>query len=62
MRLIIPRWEYYDSRNLKHYGTLEEVSDNGHGTDVSYFFKDESSGELSVVSGSRLKKARRVWE
>lgn len=56
-----PRWEYYDSRGVKHYGWVEKFSDKG-GTDVTYFFKDEKTDELSVVSGSVLKKANRIWK
>lgn len=56
-----PRWEYYDSLDRKHYGWIEKTSDKG-GTDVTYFFRDEKSNELSVVSGSRLKKAKRIWK
>jgi hypothetical protein len=56
-----PRWEYYDSRGGKHYGWVEKFSDRG-GTDVTYFFRDEKSDELSVVSGSILKKANRIWK
>jgi len=55
-----PRWEYYDSRGSKHYGWVEKTSDKG-GTDVTYFFRDEKTNELSVVSGSNLKKSKRIW-
>ena len=55
-----PRWEYYGSLGAKHYGWIEKTLDLG-GTDVTYFFRDEDTNELSVVSGSELKKARRVW-
>lgn len=55
-----PRWEYYDSRGVKHFGWVEKTSDRG-GTDVTYFFRDEGTDELSVVSGSKLKKAKRIW-
>ena len=56
-----PRWEYYDSRGVKHYGWVEKFVDLG-GTDVTYFFRDENTNELSVVSGSVLKKANRIWK
>ena len=56
-----PRWEYYDSRGVKHYGWVEKTVDKG-GTDVTYFFRDEKTNELSVASGSVLKKAKRIWK
>jgi hypothetical protein len=56
-----PRWEYYDNRGVKHYGWVEKFSDRG-GTDVTYFFRDEKTNELSVVSGSNLKKSKRIWK
>ncbi len=56
-----PRWRYFDSRGVEHFGWVEKTSDRG-GTDVTYFFKDEKTDELSVVSGSLLKKADRVWK
>ena len=56
-----PRWHYFDSRGVEHYGWVEKFSDRG-GTDVTYFFRDEKTDELSVVSGSILKKANRIWK
>ncbi|MHC2284412.1 hypothetical protein [Bradyrhizobium barranii] len=55
-----PRWEYQDAAGLPHVGYLERFSDHG-GTDVTYWFRDRVTGELSLVSGSRLKAARRIW-
>ena len=56
-----PRWKYYDSLGKEHYGWVEKFADHG-GTDVTYFFRDEKSNELSVLSGSKLKKAERIWK
>jgi len=56
-----PKWEYFDSRGVKHTGWIEKTVDHG-GTDVTYFFRDENTDELSVVSGSILKKAKRIWK
>jgi hypothetical protein len=56
-----PRWKYFDSRGVEHFGWVEKTSDRG-GTDVTYFFRDEKTNELSVVSGSVLKKADRIWK
>jgi len=56
-----PRWHYYDSRGIEHFGWIEKIADHG-GTDVTYFFKDELSDELSVLSGTLLKQAERIWK
>jgi hypothetical protein len=40
---------------------MQTFTDRG-GTDVTYWFRDHVTGELSLVSGSRLKAARRIWE
>jgi len=56
-----PRWKYYDSRGVMHYGWVEKFTDHG-GTDVTYFFRDEKTNELSLASGSVLKKADRIWK
>ena len=53
-----PKWEYYDSRGIKHLGTMQKFSDKG-GTDITYFMIDDKTGELSVLSGSLIKKMKR---
>jgi hypothetical protein len=57
----MPRWRYYDSRGNLHHGYLDSWSDKG-GTDITYFFKDEITDELSLASGSILARADRIWE
>ena len=42
-------WEYEDARGVKHVGFVESTSDRG-GTDVTYFFRDAMTGELTVRS------------
>lgn len=54
-------WEYRDARGLLQRGNMERFIDYG-GTDVTYFFRRRHTGELDVVSGSRLREARRVFE
>jgi hypothetical protein len=54
-----PAWRYTDSRGIERTGAVISVSDFG-GTDVPYTFKD-TDGVVSVVSGSLLKKAVRLW-
>lgn len=54
------KWSYVDARGVKKTGTLEKTSE-GQGTDVTYFFRGDD-GKLDVVSGSRLKKAKRLNE
>jgi hypothetical protein len=49
-------WEYVDSAGVKRRGTVEKTSDKG-GSDVTYFFR-RSTGELDVLSGSRLRQAK----
>lgn len=56
-----PRWEYQDSRGVSQTGTVIKTVDKG-GTDVTYMFKRDKTGETDVVSGSRLKKAKRIWK
>jgi hypothetical protein len=56
-----PLWEYEDARGIVTRGHMEGFTDRG-GTDVSYRFRSCEDGTLSVVSGERLKRARRIWE
>ena len=56
-----PLWEYEDGRGVITRGHFERFSDRG-GSDVTYFFRSCEDGTLSVVSGSRLQRARRIWE
>jgi len=54
------KWEYEDARGVKKVGSLIKTSE-GQGTDVTYFFKGEN-GKTDVVSGSRLKKIKKLKE
>ena len=55
-----PEWEYKDGRGVTHHGHVQQTSDRG-GTDVTYFFIDKDSGELTLINGPRLKThAKRV--
>ena len=54
-----PKWSYQDERGIDHVGYMERFSDHG-GTDVTYWFRDHITGELSLCSGTRLKSAKRV--
>jgi hypothetical protein len=54
-----PMWEYQDARGVVHIGYMQCHIDHG-GTDQTEFMYDQTTGELSVVSGSRLKAMRRV--
>jgi len=49
-----PEWEYSDGRGVKHHGHVQNVIDHG-GTDVTYFFIDKDSGELTLINGPRVK-------
>lgn len=55
-----PLWRYEDGRGVERTGHMERFSDRGH-NDVSYYFRACDTGELSVVSGERLKRAQRIW-
>jgi len=50
-----PEWKYTDNQGRKHLGHVQHVSDRG-GTDVTYFFIDKNTGELSLLNGPRVKK------
>jgi hypothetical protein len=54
-----PAWHYNDARGVAHTGYVERTVDHG-GTDVTYYFRDSSTGELSLVSGPRLREATRL--
>lgn len=56
-----PQWKYQDGRGVWQTGTFLRYSDFG-GTDVIYHFKRDKTGEIDLVSGVKLKKARRIWE
>lgn len=50
-------WSYSDNRGVAHVGFVERTIDHS-GTDVTYFFRDFHTDELSVLSGSRVKEAK----
>lgn len=51
-------WTYQDAAGRTHKGHMKQFFDHG-GTDVTYQFIDKNTGEMSMVSGSRLKAAKR---
>jgi len=51
-----PRWRYQNGRGIWHEGYVERVVDLG-GTDITHYMRDAETGELSLLSGSRLKAA-----
>lgn len=53
-----PKWKYQDSRGIEHIGYMEKFFDKG-GTDITYFMRDQETGELSVLSGSLVKRMAR---
>jgi hypothetical protein len=56
-----PTWEFEDSTGVIRRGTMKTFTDYG-GTDVTYHFICIETGRLHLISGSRLKNARRIWE
>jgi hypothetical protein len=52
-----PKWAYQDAAGVDHIGYMERFNDYG-GTDVTYWFRDRETGELSLCSGARLKAAK----
>ena len=52
-------WSYVDSLGVKHKGYMEKFSDRG-GTDITYFMIDGKTGQLSVISGSLIKKMKKI--
>lgn len=66
-----PVWEYDDATGVRRRGLMVGYSDFG-GTDVTYRFHrlDDANAPvtypnggilLDLVSGARLKEARRIW-
>lgn len=55
-----PLWRFRDARGVERAGHIERTVDFG-GTDQTFFFRDCASGELLLVSGQRLREARRLW-
>jgi hypothetical protein len=53
------RWRYEDTTGIEQEGEFKDFSDKG-GTDVTYFF-ERDDGRLDAVSGSRLKKAKPIY-
>ena len=53
-------WRYEDARGVVTLGHFAGFHDRG-GTDVTYAFRACEDGELSLVSGARLKRATRLW-
>tara|TARA_R100000951_G_scaffold116657_1_gene129626 strand:- start:1062 stop:3971 length:2910 start_codon:yes stop_codon:yes gene_type:complete len=54
------KWEYQDARGVTKTGSLSKTVER-QGTDVSYIFKGDD-GKTDVVSGSRLKKMKKIKE
>jgi len=55
----VPDWEYETAIGVPVRGTLDSVAEY-QGGDVTYFFVREKTGQMDLVSGSQLKKARRI--
>jgi hypothetical protein len=60
MRNGKPVWQYKDARGVDCTGVMEKFTDFG-GTDITYWFRRED-GTLDLVSGQRLKDAKRIWD
>lgn len=50
-------WAYDDARGVPHIGHMERYLDFG-GTDQTAAMRDIETGELSMVSGQRLRAMR----
>lgn len=55
------KWEYLDGRGVKQTGELVKTIER-QGTDVTYAFKNSKTGEVDLVSGSKLKSAKKLKE
>jgi hypothetical protein len=53
-----PRWRYFDNAGIEREGIVRRFWDHG-GTDVTYEFLADD-GTVSILSGSRLKQAKRI--
>ena len=56
-----PIWTYQDSVGVQRTGYFEKSLDHG-GTDITYFFRRVEDGQLDLVSGLRLRAAKRIWK
>jgi len=54
-----PRWAWQDATGIWREGYMETFTDHG-GTDVTYWFRRDPDGTLDLVSGARLKAAKRI--
>ena len=54
-----PKWKYQDARGVWHIGYMGNYY-SGQGSDHTAFMYDGETGELTCVSGSRLKSMDRV--
>lgn len=55
------KWEYTDARGVRQKGIYLNSSER-QGSDVTYYFKNLKTGNTDVVSGSRLKTMKRIYE
>jgi hypothetical protein len=56
-----PLWQYETASGVLTTGHFAHFTDYG-GTDVTYYFRSCETGELDLVSGARLKRAKRLWQ
>ncbi len=56
----MPKWKYFDGRGVEHIGEYQKCVDCG-GTDITYFFRDEKTNDLSLVSGANLKRSHPIY-
>lgn len=53
-------WSYVDATGVKRNGVLQSTSSQ-QGSDITYFFvRSDGTNQLDVISGSRLKKVKRL--
>jgi hypothetical protein len=55
-----PKWKYQDARGVDQTGHMERYVEHG-GTDHTAYMRSDS-GDLHLVSGSRLKAMSRIWK
>ena len=53
------KWKYQDGRGVWQTGEFQKSIED-QGSDITYAFKNDKTGRIDLVSGSRLKKAKPI--
>jgi hypothetical protein len=53
-------WRYQDATGVERIGEMESFTTSGQGSDLTYVFRRLDNGRTDLVSGMRLKQAKRI--